>query len=351
MRDWEKILVSPETPINDVIVAMGKHGKQLSLIVDEKQHVLGTLADGDIRRSILQKIDYNSPVRLIMNPSPLTASPDASRDEILEMMNNNGIHHIPIVDSNNCILDVELKDDLLGSTQILKPNRVLILAGGLGTRLHPLTHDTPKPLLPLGGRPILETIVRQLDEHGFRNLYVSVNHMADTIKDYFGNGNKFGVNIEYVEEETPLGTAGSLSLIQDEIVDPLIVMNGDLITNLDFSSLITYHEKNRADLTVATREIEVEIPYGVLELTEQNITGITEKPVNKFQVSAGIYILTPNILSLIPHNEYFDMPSLISLSVNNKHTVVGYKIVDYWLDVGRIEDFNRATIEFPEIFG
>jgi len=350
MEDWQQTLVNPETTIREVLLAMGKHRKQIALIVDAEGRLLGTLTDGDVRRSMLREIPTDRPVAEIMNSTPITADSDMGRDQKINMLKTKEIHHLPLVDSDNQVVGIDHIESLLGPRTLSKPNRVVLLAGGKGQRLQPLTEKTPKPLLPLGGRPILETLMHQLITHGFSQYYLSVNHLAEVVKNHFGDGEHLGVDIEYLEEDTPLGTAGPLGLITEKLEDPIFVINGDVMTNVDFTGLLDHHNEQKASITVATREFEMEVPFGVLKMDEHRIHSVTEKPVQKFNVSAGIYVISPEVVSLVPHNTNFDMPDLLNTVVKNGQKAIGFPIHEYWLDVGRIEDFNRAAADYSENF-
>jgi dTDP-glucose pyrophosphorylase len=350
MDEWQKTLIEPDSSIRNVLLAMGKHRKQIALIVDEKRHLLGTLTDGDVRRSMLREVATDRPVSEIMNLKPVTANQEMGRDQKIKIMTEYEIHHIPLLNPDNQVVGVDHIETLLGSPAPNKQNRVVILAGGKGQRLQPLTETMPKPLLPLGGRPILETLIHQLSAHGFNKYYLSVNHLAELVKNYFGAGEKWDVEIEYLEEDMPLGTAGPLGLVPEKLAEPILVVNGDVITNVDFSGLLDYHKENGASFTIATREYEMEVPFGVLEMDEHQIYSITEKPVEKFSVSAGIYVVSPEVVAMVTADQCLDMPNLLTLVIESGLKAVGFPIHEYWLDVGRKEDLHKAEIDYSEIF-
>lgn len=224
------------------------------------------------------------------------------------------------------------------------------MAGGLGTRLRPLTQDIPKPLLKVGNKPILETIIKNFANHGFVNITISLNYKGEMIKDYFGDGSNFGVNIDYVEENMRLGTAGALSLIENKPNEAFFVMNADLLTDVNFSHLLDFHSFSNSDATMCVREYEYQVPYGVIEVEESNVTSIVEKPIQKFFVNAGIYVLSPKVFDYIPKNEFYDMPTLFNTFIEKEKRVISFPIHEYWLDIGRMSDFEQAQSEYFRVF-
>jgi dTDP-glucose pyrophosphorylase len=349
-RTWREALVPPTMSIRDTLVVMGKTRLKIALVVDVDNRLIGTVADGDVRRSILNGIPTDQPVKEIMHPNPSTISPETTRVDQIQIMRDRKIHHLPIVNQNRQVVGLVSMDELLAPRIAEKPNVAVILAGGLGSRLSPLTDKKPKPLLPVGGRPVLETIIRQLHDHGIHHMYFAVNHLADAIKDHFGAGEKFGIKIDYIEENKRLGTAGPLGLLAEVPEEPFIVMNGDILTNVDFSDMLNYHKENNAIATVATRTFEFEVPFGVIENDGHQIIRITEKPVRQFQVNAGIYVFEPEVLSRISSNEHLDMPEFISALIDDGKAVAGFPIHEYWTDIGRLEDLNHASGEFADVF-
>lgn len=350
MDDWTETLISPDTAIRDAMLAMSKSRKQIVLVVDENRRLLGTVTDGDIRRSILRSGSLDAPIREIMNPDPISTPPTTPRKVRLSVMREHHIHHLPVVDEESRVIDLLLLENLLLPSDQKEPNWVIILAGGQGHRLRPLTESVPKPLLPVGGRPILETIVANLAEHGFKHLYLSVNYKAEMVKKHFGDGERFGMEICYLEENRPLGTAGPLGLISRRHDAPLLVMNADLLTNLNFHNLLTYHAEHNACATVCVREFTMEVPYGVVELDHNRLLGINEKPVHTFMGNAGIYVLNPDIPPTIPRDRHLDMPDLLRRLIKDSNEVVGYPLHEYWIDIGRAEELRCAVSEFTTIF-
>ncbi|MED1801458.1 nucleotidyltransferase family protein [Brevibacillus porteri] len=349
MNDWTNILISPTTPILKAIEIIDAGARQLALVVDDDNRLLGTVTDGDIRRGLLKGKLLNDPVEGVMNSYPTVASPYDTRENILALMKVRQLHQIPVVDDDGRVIHVEMLNDLL--RPILKDNWIVLMAGGQGTRLQPLTYDCPKPLLKVGNKPLLETILLNFIEHGFHKFYISVNYKAEMIQEYFGDGSRWNVTIKYLNEEKSLGTAGALSLLPEKPTLPLLVMNGDLLTKINFEQLLDFHIAYQAKGTMCVREYDFQVPYGVVKVDKQRMVGIEEKPVQRFFVNAGIYVLDPSVIEMIPSNEFFDMPSLFDKFLLEEQQTIVFPIREYWLDIGRLSDFERANVEFAEVFG
>ena len=348
MIDIEDIIVNESTIIMDVLKIIDKSSKQLAIVVDKNNKLLGTISDGDIRRAILKSISLENTVKNIYFRTPTVANINDSRESIINICTSKKIHQIPIVDDNGNLVGLEILDELISKQN--KSNKVVLMVGGLGTRLKPLTNTTPKPMLYVGGKPILETIISKFASYGFVNIVLCVNYKSDIIKDYFGDGNKFGVNIEYIFEEKRMGTAGALSLLIENPDEPFFVMNGDLLTNVNFEHLLNFHLESNAMATMCVREYDFQVPFGVVELDVGKIKSIKEKPTHSFFVSAGIYMLSPAVLSHIPKDEFYDMPTLFEKMIKLKEELVSFPIREYWLDIGRIEEFEKANSEYHEVF-
>ena len=344
MKDWKKTVVFSGASLGDAIECINTTAVQIALVLDETGRLLGTLTDGDIRRAVLRGQGLNTVVNEVMNGNPMTASADATREELLGIMRRHTFHHLPLVDDERKVVGLAALDSLVGI--VSQENWVVLMAGGLGKRLMPLTQNCPKPMLTIGGRPILETILEGFAEQGFRKFFLSVNYKAELIQDHFNDGSKWGVEIEYLHEKKALGTAGALSLLPNRPDAPMIVMNGDLLTKLNFNSILQFHEQNKAIATMAVRSHEYQVPYGVVQVNDGSIRAITEKPTHSFFVSAGIYVLSPDVLSHIPKDEFFDMPSLYQRLLVEGKNVAAYQMNDYWLDIGRMHDFERAQEEY-----
>lgn len=348
MKDWQKALISPLVTIRETLQFIDDSSMQIAIIVDEANRLLGIVTDGDLRRGIIKGISLDAPVTTIMNAAPITAGINKKPVEILALMKQKQIRHMPILNLEGVIVGLEVLEHVLNH-QHRKTNWVFIMAGGLGLRLRPLTNDYPKPLLKVGSKPILETVIENLCEYGFYRIYLLVNYKAEMIKEYFGKGARIGVELRYIHEDKKLGTAGGLSLITDNFSEPIIVMNGDILTKLNFLQLLEFHNKAKPQITMCIRQYGYQVPYGVVKIDKNSLVDIEEKPLQQFFVNAGIYVLDPSVLKLIPKDTYFDMTSLIKKINDNKVAV--FPIREYWLDIGRIEDFNRANSEYNEVFG
>lgn len=342
------IKLNINSTIKEALSIIDKGSLRLGIVVDVDDKFLGVIADGDIRRALLRGYALDHNIEDIYCKNPITASLNDSRDQVIQKAIKNQIYQIPILDENNYLVKIADVSNLLSVG--IKRNRVILMAGGLGTRLRPLTQDTPKPMLKVGSKPILETIIRNFVSYGFINITISLNYKGDIIRDYFKNGNAFGANIDYIEENQRLGTAGALSLLKDTPHEPFFVMNGDLLTDINFSNLLDFHYSSNAVATMCVREYDYQIPYGVVETQDDNIVSIAEKPIKKFFVNAGIYTLSPSVFEHIPKDEFFDMPTLFNILIEKQKKVISYPIKEYWLDIGQIDEYERANKEFRNIF-
>ena len=348
MRIVNDIKLSINSTIKDALQTINNGGLQIAIVVDENDALVGTVTDGDIRRGLLNGLDLNSSVSLVVHKSPSIASVGDTKESILKIALAKKLHKIPLVDELGKLVGIEDIEDII--KPVGKTNRVILMVGGLGTRLRPLTQDTPKPMLKVGNKPILQTIVEKFVEYGFVNITMCVNFNAGIIRDYFGDGKEFGVNIDYVLEQKRMGTAGALSLLKERPSEPFFVMNGDLLTNVNFEHIFNYHMLHKATATMCVREYDYEVPYGVVKMNDNKITAIAEKPVQKFFVSAGIYMLSPEILDLIPQDEFYDMPTLFEKAIAQDKNVISFPIHEYWIDIGRLEEYQKANEEYAKIF-
>ena len=349
MTNWKRARVSPTTKIKDVLKVIDSSDLQIALVVDKRDALLGTITDGDIRRGILKGIGLNDEAKAVMNPKPITSHKCVTSEEMLARMQKASIHQMPIVDDSGRVIEIELLDHLIRGSGS-RNNIVVLMAGGLGTRLRPLTDDRPKSLLPVGNKPILETILENFIEHGFRNFFISVNYKDEMIREYFGDGSRLGINIKYLKEKIRLGTAGALTLLPQKPQSPMIIMNGDLLTKVNFTQLLNFHKESGVAATMCVREYDFQVPYGVVRMEKNYISSIDEKPVQKFFVNAGIYVLDPLTLKHIPKDTAFDMPKLFQKISTGKQHASAFPIREYWLDIGRMEDFNRANGDFQKFF-
>ncbi len=271
-----------------------------------------------------------------------------SKEDVLRIAVQKQVYQIPIVDSAGVLVGIEVVEELLKPTEY--SNKVILMAGGLGSRLRPLTNDLPKPLLEVGNKPILETIIANFAKYGFKNIILSVNYKSQMIEDYFGDGSTFGVSIEYIHENKKLGTAGALSLMKDKLTEPFFVMNGDLLTNVNLEHMLEYHTQNQAIATMGVREYDFQVPYGVVKIKGHHIESIEEKPTHTFFVNGGVYFLDTEVLNYIPENSFYDMPVLFEKLIENKQKTISFLIREYWLDIGRMSDFEQANDEYHEAF-
>lgn len=344
IHNWDSALIAVDATIRDALTRMGK--PRILLVATAERVLLGTITDGDIRRALLRGDGMDTPVSRVMNRNPRWVHDGTSPDTALRMMTKLEIQYLPVVEGGIVVGLIGLADLVEVSQD--RPNWTLILAGGQGRRLRPLTETMPKPMLPLGGRPILETIVRELEAAGLRRIFLSINYKAEIIKAHFGDGSAFGVEIRYIEEDQPLGTAGPLGLIPRSLSDPVLVMNGDVLTKTDFGQLIQYHEAHSAKATIGVRMFDMQVPYGVLEFNGKRISAIVEKPMHQFKVSAGIYVVEPSVCGLVTGPQ--DMPDLLRALIDDEQPVVGFPIHEYWIDVGSLPDLAKAEGDYADLF-
>lgn len=348
MKKFEKLLLTHDAVIHDAIEKLDNNEAHIVLVVDGNRRLLGTVTDGDVRRGILKGVGLNESVEKIMNQQPIVARKGEDKSKIFSLMRKKLIRQLPIVDIDEKVCGLEVLEDLIEFNR--KSNKVVLMAGGLSTRLRPLTNDCPKPMLKVGGKPILETILNRLMQYGFYQFYISINYLGDQIREYFGDGSKWGVEIKYLEEDSKMGTAGSLSLLPKDFQDPILVMNSDLLTKIDFSQLLTFHHEQAARATMCVREFDYTVPYGTCKLENNFIVDVVEKPTYKFFINAGVYVLEPSLLNIIPKNAYFDMPALFSTLTEQKQPAAAFPIREYWLDIGQLSDFERAHLEYDRVF-
>ncbi|MBF0351784.1 MAG: nucleotidyltransferase family protein [SAR324 cluster bacterium] len=348
MKDWHKTLLQSSQTLQDAIQLLEREALQIVMVVDSENHLLGTVTDGDIRRGLLKGFTLQHPLDEVMSRSPKTASVDDSEEQVFSLMKQKQIHQIPILDKDQRVIGLKLLDEMLKPARY--DNWVVLMAGGLGTRLGILTRDCPKPLLKVGSKPLLETILDNFIDAGFYRFYISINYLGEQIREYFGDGSKKGIEIRYLQEKDPLGTAGALSLIDNPPELPMIIMNGDILTKVNFINLLNYHREHHSIATMCVREYDFQVPYGVVQIENYRIQAIEEKPVQRFFVNAGIYVLSSPALSYIPSHYFFDMPQLFQKLMHAGLETVVFPIREYWIDIGQVEDFKRANGEFHEYF-
>ena len=348
MRKVDKICLPPEATIRQALEAIDRGSMQIALVVTDGNRLAGTITDGDIRRGFLKGRGLADPIEGLFNDHPVTGDINSSREDLIQLALARNIKQVPVVDRDGVLIGIEHVDDYLKVAE--KPNLVILMAGGLGTRLRPLTDSTPKPMLRIGSKPILETIINSFVQCGFRNFLISVNYRAEQIMEYFQDGSRFGVSIGYLIEKKRLGTAGALSLLEERPAHPFIVMNGDLLTGLNFDHLLNYHVHAQADASMCVRDYEFQVPFGVVRTEGARIVSIEEKPSHHFYVNAGIYVLEPEIVSLVPRDTFYDMPQLFEDLIAAEKKICSFPVKDYWLDIGRPTEFEQAQEEFGEYF-
>jgi dTDP-glucose pyrophosphorylase len=348
MKNWHDVLVGPGAQMRDALAVIDRTGSRIALVVDAERHLLGTLSDGDIRRALLKGMTLDSPVEQAMFRNPTCASAYEDRTAVLAHMRRRGLHQMPVLDGQRHVVGLELFRDFFDSPR--RPNWVVIMAGGLGTRLGALTRDVPKPMLTVGSRPILETIVRLIAEQGFERVYMAVNYKAELIEAHFGDGSGMGIDIRYLREQDRLGTAGPLSLLPEVPAHPVVVTNADLLTREDYGRMVDHHVAAQVHATMGVRPFEIQVPFGVVRECEGLIESIEEKPTQHFMVNAGIYVLSPECLACVPRDRYYDMPTLFDTLIATGRRVRCHHVSSYWLDIGRIPDLERANLDFDKVF-
>ena len=345
--DVRELFLAPNASIGEAVTCIDRSGRiSVALIVDEEGRLLNTVTDGDVRRCLLAGLRFEDSVAALVaiksqtpHPLPVTAPLDTDDETLLDVMRARAVRQIPLVDEHDRVVDVVTFEDILPDEP--RALQAVVMAGGFGTRLRPLTENIPKPMLPVNGKPLMELIINQLQHTGVRKINITTHYQADKIVSHFGDGSGFGVDISYVNEESPLGTGGALGLM-GRPKDPLLVINGDILTDIDFRAMHAYHQEHRAMMTVAVRRYEVQVPYGVVECDGPNIQTLREKPHLGFFVNAGIYLLEPDVYSYIPTNQHLNMTDLIDTLVRERRTVVGFPVREYWLDIGQHADYERA---------
>lgn len=348
MGSWQDSIVDSNSSIRDATEAIARSGMQIALVADADRKLQGIITDVDVRRAVLENMDFSSNVETLMKKTPVVARVDQSKQEIREIMSIKRVHQVPIVDYEGCVCGIASYYDFADKAK--HDNAVILMAGGYGTRLRPLTENIPKPMLEVGSKPILETIIDSFTEKGFYRFYLTVNYKADIIENYFGDGCDKGVEIKYIREEEKLGTAGAIAMLPDVLNEPFIVMNGDILTKLDYISLMDYHIAEEAVATMAVREYTSRIPYGVIGTDSNRIVKITEKPEETCLVNAGIYVMSPEVVNEIERGRRLDMPQLFEKMIKQNMKTIVYPVRNYWIDIGRMEDFEKAKLEYDSIW-
>ena len=342
--------VEAETPMQDVLARIDKNGEGIALVIDGERRLLGIVTDGDIRRAILTDADFDFGLaagRFLESKvkrgsqSPLTASADTRQADLLRLMDEHLVRHLPLVDGENRIAGLALMSEI-GREQDRAPAvRAVVMAGGLGKRLHPLTNAMPKPLLSIGKKPVIERTVEQLRDSGIHNICITTHYQAEKIMDHFGDGSGFGVHVQYAHEREPLGTAGALSMFSAS-VEPLLVINGDILTEVDFRAMLNFHREQASDITIGVRKYEIPVPFGVIEAKGTRVKRLVEKPTLSHFINAGIYLIEPTVLEHIPADRKLDMTDLIERLLGGDTVVTSFPIHEYWLDIGQLRDYTQA---------
>jgi dTDP-glucose pyrophosphorylase/CBS domain-containing protein len=344
--ELQSLFISPDSSIRSAMKCVDRGACGIALVVDKERHLLGTITDGDVRRAVLAGTDLESPISVIIAnkistqyPKPVTASPETDRKELIALMHEYVLRQIPIMDNDGKVVDLVMLDDLIPTQDL--PLQAVIMAGGLGTRLRPLTEDLPKPMLPVGGKPLMELAIEQLRQVGIRRVNITTHYKPEKISDHFGDGSSFGVALNYVNEDKPLGTGGALGLI-DAPTQPMLVINGDILTKVNFRAMLAYHQEHRAFMTVAVKQYDIEVPYGVIECEGARVCSLKEKPQMHFLVNAGVYLLEPKVYAYIPNGEHFNMTDLIQRLLDAGQIVASFPVIEYWLDIGQLADYEQA---------
>ena len=340
-KKWRDAIVTPTITLRQAIEKLDATALQILLVTDSADVLKGTLTDGDLRRAILTGKNLDDTIDSAMNPNPKVASTDWSKIRLLAMMEEGSLLQLPVVDEGGHLVDLVTLQGLLATPR--QPNPVFLMAGGFGTRLRPLTDNCPKPMLKVGSTPILEMILKSFIERGFYRFFISTHYMADVVEGYFGDGSNWGAEITYIREDSPLGTAGALSLLPEGAIDaPFFVMNGDVLTDLNPMSLMSSHERLGSDFTVCLRTFDYQIPFGVVEKDGDYLKTMVEKPTRHYEVNAGIYVVNPEHLDRLQANEYMDMPDFIMLLASEGKKVGTHSVNGTWVDIGRVDDFEKA---------
>jgi dTDP-glucose pyrophosphorylase len=344
-NNWKNSLIKLDTTIEDALLAIDKGGFKMALVVDKNQYLLGTISDGDIRRALLKKKSLTDSISEIIVTTPQTALFNTPRSDLLSIMDKYRLSAIPLLE-NGKVIGLEQLHQVLEKKRYNNP--VFLMAGGFGTRLKPLTDNCPKPLLKIGKKPILESVMMRFIDSGFHDFYISTHFMPELIREYFGNGDKWGVTINYIHESKPLGTGGALGLLPKDLpLLPIILMNGDILTKINLEKLLAFHDTANACATMCVREYSHQVPFGVVEGINNIVKDIVEKPTYQFRVNAGIYVLGREVIDSVNKNESIDMPTLLEKHMSKG--VAMYTFHDYWLDIGRIDDYKKAQADVDRV--
>lgn len=339
----DKIMVPPTAAIRDAVEAIDAGAVEIALVVDEERRLLGTITDGDVRRAMLRGIDLEGPLDEVVHRDPVSAPADASREQLLRLMTERGVEQIPLLDPDGKVEQLAFLREIVAGEAPDSDSPVVVMAGGEGQRLRPLTEDKPKPMLEIGGRPLLETTLDQVRDAGFSRVLIAVNYRADQIEEHFGSGEKHGLEISYIKEEEAMGSAGAVRLAPSELDRPFILINGDLLTKVNLGALLRFHREEKNAITVGVRQFKLQIPYGVVEIEGTAVTELKEKPEMEVFVNAGVYAVSPEAVALVPDDrDFFHTTDIVNFALEADVRVGSFPIREYWLDIGHLSDYERA---------
>ncbi|MBI3793721.1 MAG: nucleotidyltransferase family protein [Nitrospinae bacterium] len=340
---WRQAILPIHSTIQQAISNLDKVAIKIVMVVNDSGALEGTISDGDIRRGLLRGLDLSSSIDSVIQRDAMLVPPGVGRDTIRQMMLANKLQQIPVVDENHHVVGLHLWDEIAKPAG--RDNLMVIMAGGKGTRLRPHTESCPKPLLPIAGKPMLEHIIERAKLEGFNRFVLAVHYLGQMIEDYFGDGERLKVKIDYLREKEALGTAGALSLLNPVPSAPFVVTNGDVITDIRYGELLDFHIFHKAKATMAVRVYEWQHPFGVVQTKGVDIVGFEEKPIARSHINAGVYVLEPDVLGALSKDAHCDMPVLFGRLQAAGKSIVAYPMHEPWLDVGRRDDLQSAIIE------
>ncbi len=349
IQEIRKLFIKLEDSIKKAMEVIDKGSRGIALVIDNDFRLLGTITDGDIRRAILKGTSLDEAVKTIMNENFIFVSQNYSNTLVETLFMKKYVSQLPVLDDNMRIVSMIFYHEFFQKDT--RDNWALIMAGGLGSRLAPLTKDIPKPMLRVGAKPLIETIIEQLKSYGYGNIILSLNYKAEVIKNYFQDGANFGVNIKYVTENKRLGTGGAIKLAEKYLDKPFFVLNGDILTKLNFEQFMNFHSTNKNKITIGTKKYEMQIPYGVVDIKDETVLDLREKPSSSYYINGGMYCLEPETIEYIPKNEFYNITQLISKYIAENKKVGSFPITEYWMDIGQMEDYNQANIDYENLFG
>ena len=333
-----KVLV--EQKISDALLSLESSASEICLVVESNETLIGTLTDGDIRRALLKGATLDSPLQPYIHTNFTSVHPSANRATVLDLMQARSIRQIPVINEQGHLVGLHLLHELLGCVQ--RPNWAVIMAGGKGVRLLPITEQIPKPMIPVAGRPILERLILHLVSYGIRRIFIAINHLGHLVENHFGNGEQFGCQIDYLREIQPLGTGGALSLLPELPAHPMLVLNGDLVTEAHLGNMLQFHEQHQYKATIGVREYHHTIPFGCVETEAGQVVKIEEKPLITRLINSGVYIINPELVGRVPKNEFYPITTFFDECLQDGESVGAYAIEEEWLDVGQWEQLQKA---------